>query len=401
MKRQENIKYNLLCRFRVGQLENVNSTDKILGYALMNQQTRGVEYFYPQDIEKLYTTVDIINANLVNGELEFNNNKHLKSESIYLSKIYGVDNKVNSVARLRLAFEKLLDAVSKKNSGSLGEVQFDKVEIDKINTFYIKNRASAFYNMTVVKFSKSGNPVAILMLTYDLHKNSPIVMIVKYDIPNKIIFRIMESTSVMLMLSVLLETKWSNIASAIDAFDRVKAKRELESRVIKDRNTALDKNYERDDKLLYPVPIKKEILPIDLGAAKICKDINKININDPRCWENNKSIPNRNNLANSVIDGMTVVNGGIVMKYKGKQVELLGKDISGHPENIVVAYFHDNGAKVTLSFTHHMITIARYKTDDALLHYYSRVYTIDEILSSKKYKEVMLFCAEAYNYYFG
>lgn len=93
------------------------------------------------------------------------------------------------------------------------------------------------------------------------------------------------------------------------------------------------------------------------------------------------------------INGLRTVNSGRIEEHDGMAVEVLSPYISGHMDNMVIHYFTENGHKIALgyykiseeakssnkyreeiNYNKEGFTVYKYKTANALGHYWSKHY---------------------------
>lgn len=99
----------------------------------------------------------------------------------------------------------------------------------------------------------------------------------------------------------------------------------------------------------------------------------------------------------NLVNGMVAVNGGKVIEFNNGEVEILNKQISGHPEYMVVSYAKEGMQKVTLVYNGRNFVAYRFRTINDLQHHWSRKMNMEQAVSSKKYSKMALYTINAYN----
>lgn len=106
------------------------------------------------------------------------------------------------------------------------------------------------------------------------------------------------------------------------------------------------------------------------------------------------------------INGLTTVNGGTIVPFEASAVEVLGRNYSSHPTNIVCAYASEGSIKVEVAL--HKIAgnsfgveVYRFKSASELQHYWSKAYKLEEIEYKAKYTNMINYLLRAYATVFG
>lgn len=99
----------------------------------------------------------------------------------------------------------------------------------------------------------------------------------------------------------------------------------------------------------------------------------------------------------SVINGMTTVNGGTLVRFPNNlTVEAMGNGYSTHPTNMVALYTPEGSRKVELVYDGKAFYIFRFKSHSDLQHYWSTMKQINELIRSRKYSNMAKMAIEAY-----
>lgn len=98
------------------------------------------------------------------------------------------------------------------------------------------------------------------------------------------------------------------------------------------------------------------------------------------------------------IGSLVTVNGGKVVEFDGGHVEVLGPNISGHCNKMVVAYASEGLVKVSMCFDDNVFYIQRFKRHSDVQHYWSKSMDVDSALKSKKYQKMANYCINAYRH---
>lgn len=96
------------------------------------------------------------------------------------------------------------------------------------------------------------------------------------------------------------------------------------------------------------------------------------------------------------IGNLTTVNGGQIVPFENSFVEVLSPALSGHRDNIVVAYAAEGNIKVSMCYAGKNFVIDRFRGHDNLQHYWSRSISKEAALASKKYERMARYCIRAY-----
>lgn len=104
--------------------------------------------------------------------------------------------------------------------------------------------------------------------------------------------------------------------------------------------------------------------------------------------------------------GMTATNGGTIMQVtisasEQYTVEALGWIYSTHKDKMVVLYVAEGGIKVEVVFDGKYFYIYRYRTLEALEHYWSTKKSAADMESSRKYKLMADAAVKCYSKIFG
>lgn len=99
------------------------------------------------------------------------------------------------------------------------------------------------------------------------------------------------------------------------------------------------------------------------------------------------------------IFGLVPVNGGIIKPFKNSKVEILNRNISGHLEYLIVSYASEGQVKVSMCYDGNAFYISRFRNAKELQHYWSTSKQLDEVMTSKKYRELAIYTIEAYKYF--
>ncbi len=98
---------------------------------------------------------------------------------------------------------------------------------------------------------------------------------------------------------------------------------------------------------------------------------------------------------------LTPVNRGRIENFEGYMVELMGPSISSHVSNMVAMYAPEGNVKVSIVYDGNKAIVYRFRTHSELQHYWSRIYSINKILSMDKYSNMVKILIRAYNFYFN
>lgn len=98
-----------------------------------------------------------------------------------------------------------------------------------------------------------------------------------------------------------------------------------------------------------------------------------------------------------VKNGIAISNGGHIYDFEDSFVEVLGPGISGHRDNMVVAYAMEGNIKVEMVYLPGKFVVLRHRGARSVQHYWSRAYDTEYMMKSSKYRNMANFCIRAYN----
>lgn len=82
-------------------------------------------------------------------------------------------------------------------------------------------------------------------------------------------------------------------------------------------------------------------------------------------------------------------NCGTIVNTPYGMAELLGPGYSTHPKNMVVVYTNEGDTKISVVYYGDGCTVYRFHGLDNNQHYWSRGYSVSELLESKKYSPLV------------
>lgn len=86
------------------------------------------------------------------------------------------------------------------------------------------------------------------------------------------------------------------------------------------------------------------------------------------------------------INGLTTVNGGVLVDTPFGIAEIIGPGITSHRTKCVCVYAAEGNRKIMLVYSGENCVAYRYKNHTELHHYWSRAFSTEALLQSRKYK---------------